>query len=83
MGGKTKAKRGVGQPKKYGDEGTVVLTVTVPAGMIAQLDAAVQRAQQATGYRCSRSSLVVDLLRAGLQRQGEPGALAPRVHRTG
>jgi hypothetical protein len=67
MGGKTKGKRGVGQPKKYGEEGTVVLTVTVPAGMIAQLDAAVERVRQATGSRCSRSSLVVQLLREGLR----------------
>lgn len=66
MGGKTKEKRGVGQPKKYGEEGTVVLTVTVPAGMVGLLAAEVER-RRASGSPCSRSSLVVELLREGLR----------------
>lgn len=74
MGGKTAGKRGVGQPRKYGEQATVVLTVTAPQDLIDRLDAEVALRRD-RGDRVSRSSVVVELLTAGLgyRRVPPPG----------
>lgn len=69
MGGKNAGKRGVGQPRKYGEQATVVLTVTAPQDLIARLDEEVALRRD-RGDRVSRSSVVVELLAAGLGRRG-------------
>lgn len=65
-----KDRRKVGQPLRYAGERTTVLAVTVPESLVAELDAAVEdrRRSAAAGVRKpSRSSLLVELVRAGLR----------------